>query len=124
MAPTTKPSSSSRSTRCPDVDLAQRKARFAWGAAFGFLPIIVWIVLPVAVVLKLALFLRLDERLLEAYCFLFGAILELVAIHFFERARRRPWDWLSICAVITGAFSICAIVVFWGAITAVTMRGW
>ena len=106
------------------MDLAQRKARFAWGAALGFLPVIVWIVLPVAVVLKLAVFLRLDERLLEAYCFLLGAILELVAIYFFKRARRRPWDWLSICAVITGAFSICAVVVFWGAIAAVTMHGW
>lgn len=106
------------------MDLAQRKARFAWGTALGFLPVIAWIVLPVAVVLKLALFLRLDERLLEAYCFLLGAILELVAIYFFKRARRRPWDWLSICAVITGAFSICAIIVFWGAIAAVTLQGW
>jgi hypothetical protein len=106
------------------MDLAQRKTRFAWGTALAFLPIAVWIVLPVAVVLNLALFLRMDERLLEAYCFLLGATLELVAIYFFKRTRRRPWDWLSICAVITGAFSICAVVVFWGAIAAVTMHGW
>jgi uncharacterized membrane protein len=106
------------------MELAQRKARLAVGAALAFLPIVVWIVLPVAVVLKLALFLRLDERLLEAYCFLLGAILELAAVYFFQRARRLPWDWLSVCAVITGAFSICATIVFWGAIAAVTMHGW
>lgn len=106
------------------MDLARRKTQFAWGAALGFLPVIVWIALPVAVVPRLALSLRLDERLLEAYCFLLGAILEFAAMYFFERARRRPWDWLSICAVITGAFSICAAVVFWGAIATVTMHGW
>jgi len=106
------------------VELAQRKTLLALGAALAFLPVIVWFMLPVAVVLKLAVSLRLDERLLEAYCFLLGAILELAAIYFFERARRRSWDWLSICAVITCAFSICAVVVFWGAIAAVTMHGW
>ena len=107
------------------MELAQRKSRLAVGAALAFLPIVVWIVLPVAVVLKLALLLHMDERLLEAYCFLLGAILELAAVYFFRRARwRRPWDGLSVCAVITGAFSICAIVVFWGAIAAVTMHGW
>jgi uncharacterized membrane protein len=106
------------------VELAQRKTLLALGAALAFLPVIVWFMLPVAVVLKLAVFLRLDERLLEAYCFLLGAILEFVAVYFFQRARRRPWDWLSICAVITGAFSICAIIVFWGAIAAVTLHGW
>ena len=96
------------------MELAQRKTLLALGAALAFLPVIVWFMLPVAVVLKLAVFLRLDERLLEAYCFLLGAILELAAIYFFERARRRSWDWLSICAVV----------VFWGAIAAVTMHGW
>jgi uncharacterized membrane protein len=106
------------------VDLAQRKTRLAVGATLAFVPIVVWIVLPVAVILKLAVFLRLDERLLEAYCFLLGTISEFVAIYFFQHARRRSWDWLSICAVITGAFSVCAVVVFWGAIAAVTMRGW
>ena len=105
------------------MDLAQRKTQFAWGATLGFLPVIVWIVLPVVVVLKLATFLRMDDRLIEAYCFLCGAILELVALYFFDRARR-PWDWLSICAVITGVFSICAAIVFWVAVAAVTMQGW
>jgi hypothetical protein len=106
------------------MDLAQRKTRFAWGTALAFLPVAVWIVLPVAAVLKLALFLRMDERLLEAYCFLLGATLELVAIYFFQRTRRRPWDWLSVSAIIGGTISVFAIIVFWGAIAAVTMHGW
>jgi hypothetical protein len=66
----------------------------------------------------------MDERLVEAYCFFTGAIVEMVAIYFFERARKRPWDLLSVCAVITGAFSVVAIIVFWLAVNAVTMRGW
>ena len=107
------------------MDLAQRKTRFAWGAALTFTPILVWIVLPVAVFSKLAAFFRMDDRLIEAYCFMSGAILELVALYFFERARRqRPWDWLSVSAVTAGTISIFATIVFWVAVAAVTMQGW
>lgn len=106
------------------MDLAQRKARFAWGAALTFAPILVWIVLPVVVFSKLAAFFRMDDRLIEAYCFMCGAILELVALYFFERARRRPWDWLSVSAVTGGTISVIATIVFWGAAAAVAMQGW
>ena len=106
------------------MDLAQRKTLFGWGTVLTLVPIFVWIVLPGAVFSKLAAFFRMDDRLIEAYCFMSGAILELVALYFFERARRRPWDWLSVSAVTGGTISVIATIVFWGAAAAVVMQGW
>lgn len=106
------------------MELAQRKTQFWLGLVLLFLPILLWIALPDALFTRFALFFRMDDRLVEAYCFVGGAIVEMIAIYFFERTRRRPRDWLSVCAVVTGSFSVLATIIFWGAAAAVVMQGW
>jgi hypothetical protein len=106
------------------VALAQRRKRFAVGLSLTFLPIILWIVLPVVLFVKLALLVRIDERLVEAYSFIVGALFQLVAIYFFENARQKPRDWLSICAVTADVVSLLSVLVYFGAASAVVLRGW
>lgn len=106
------------------MELAQRKKRFAFGLLVAFLPFVLWIVLPVVLFLKLALLVHIDERLVEAYSFIIAAIIQLVAIYFFENARQKPRDWLSICAATAGVVSVLSVLVFFGAASAVVLRGW
>jgi hypothetical protein len=106
------------------MEFAQRKTQFWLGLLLLLLPILLWLALPDTLFTRLAIFFRIDERLVDAYCFLGGAIVEMVAIYFFERARKRLWDWLSVCAAVTGSFSVFATIAFWGAATAVVMQGW
>jgi len=106
------------------MELVQRKARFAAGILLALLPIVLWVVLPDAVVAKLALLFRADIRLVEAYCFTIGGISQLVAIYFLENARKKLRDRLSIAAVAAGVVSVLGVIVFFGAATAVAMQGW
>ena len=106
------------------VALTQRKKRFAVGLSLTFLPVILWIALPVMLFVKLSLWVRMDERLVEAYSFIGGAMFQLAAIYFLESARKKPWDWLSICAVTAGVVSVFSVIVFFGAASVVALQGW
>jgi hypothetical protein len=120
------------------VNLARRKKDLAFGLSFAALPIVLWAVVPASFVLKFAASFRWDERLVEAYAFMCGALFQLAAIYFFNRIAKRPpdraptstvsraWeiDWVSIGAVAAGVVSVLAIFVFFGAVTAVTLQGW
>jgi len=106
------------------VALAQRKKRLAVGLLLTFLPVILWIALPVVLFVKLALRIRMDERLVEAYSFIAGAMFQLAAIYFLESARKKPWDWLSICAVTVGFVCVLSVIVLFGAACVVALQGW
>jgi hypothetical protein len=106
------------------VGPAQRNKGLAFGLLFLFLPILLWVAVPDSLVVKAAVWLRADERLVEAYSLVGGALSQLAAIYFFNRIGRPPWNWLSVCAVATGVVSVLAIFVFFGAVTAVTLHGW
>ncbi len=101
-----------------------RRAKFTLGLLLAFLPVVLWIALPVSLFEKLAGALRTDDRLVEAYAFMLGAISELVAIYFLRHSRKRPWDWVSAFSLIGAILSGLAIFVFVGAASAVAMQGW
>jgi len=103
---------------------AQRRKRLAAGLALTLLPLVLWIVLPGALFLKLSKLSGLDERLVEAYSFIIGAVFQFVAIYFFENARQKPRDMLSICAVTAGVVSVLSVFVLFGAASAVVLKGW
>jgi len=106
------------------ADSAQRKKRLAVGLVLTLLPLILWLALPAALFLRLARGIGIDERLVEAYSFVIGAIFQLVAIYFFENTRQKPRDLLSVCAVTAGIFSVFSVIVFFGAASAVVLHGW
>jgi len=106
------------------ADLAQRKRRLALGVVLTLAPLILWLVLPVALYLKLSRLIGIDERLVEAYSFIVGAIFQFVAIYFLENTRQKPRDALSICAVTAGVVSVLSVLVFFSAASAVVLRGW
>ncbi|MGA8873542.1 MAG: hypothetical protein WA434_18875 [Candidatus Acidiferrales bacterium] len=106
------------------MELARRKRLFALGVAFALLPIILWAVLPDSLFPKIAGLFRADDRLVEAYGFMAGALCQFVAVWFFNRAHQRPRDWISVCGIVLTVCSAFAIFVFWGATAAVTLQGW
>jgi len=101
-----------------------RTKRFAMGLVLTFLPLALWIALPAALFLRLARGIGIDERLVEAYSFVIGAVLQLVAIYFFENTRQKPRDVLSVCAATAGVVCILSVLVFFGAASAVVLHGW
>jgi len=103
---------------------AQRKTRLAVGLVLTLVPLILWFALPAALFLKLSRMIGTDERLVEAYSFIVGAILQLVAIYFLENARQKPRDLLSIFAVSAGIVSVVSVIVFFGAASVVALQGW
>lgn len=103
---------------------AQRKKRIAVGLVLALVPLILWLALPAMLFLKLARLFGIDERLVEAYSFVVGAIVQLVAIYFFENARQKPRDALSVCAFAAGVVSVVSVIVFFGAASAVALQGW
>ncbi len=106
------------------TEAAQRKKRLAVGLVLTILPLALWLALPGMLFAKLAGRIGIDERLVEAYSFIVGAIVQLAAIYFYENARQKPRDWLSICAFSAGVVSVLTILVFFGAASAVVLRGW
>jgi hypothetical protein len=102
----------------------QRKTRLAVGLVLTLAPLILWLALPAALFLKVSRLIGTDERLVEAYSFIIGAILQLVAIYFLENARQKPRDVLSICAASAGIVSVVSVIVFFGAASAVVLQGW
>jgi uncharacterized membrane protein len=105
------------------MELARRKRLFIFGMVFAWLPIILWAALPDSLFPKISLLFHTDTRLVEAYAFLAGAASQFVAAYFFDRSRQRPRDWISVCATVLSISSGITVVVFFGAITAVTMQG-
>ncbi|HXX43794.1 MAG TPA: hypothetical protein VEJ38_03640 [Candidatus Acidoferrales bacterium] len=103
---------------------AQRKKLLAVGITLTLAPLILWLALPAALFLKMSHLIGTDERLVEAYSFIIGAILQLVAIYFLENARQKPRDFLSTCALSAGVVSVTSVIVFFGAASAVVLRGW
>lgn len=103
---------------------AQRKIQLTVGLVLTLLPLVLWLALPAPLFLKLSRTTGVDERLIEAYSFVIGAILQLVAIYFLENARQKPRDALSICAFSAGVVSVVSVLVFFGAASAVVLRGW
>jgi predicted permease len=101
-----------------------RRAKFTLGILLALLPIVLWVALPVNLFDKIAAALRMDDRLVDAYAFMLGAVSELVAIHFLRHSRKRPWDWVSAFSLIGAILSGLAIFVFFGAASAVAMQGW
>ena len=91
---------------------------------FASLPFILWAVLPGSLFPKIAGLLRTDDRLVEAFGFMAGAVSQFVAAWFFNRAHQRPRDWISVCGIVLTVCSALAMFVFWGAVAAVTMQGW
>jgi hypothetical protein len=106
------------------MELARRKRLFLFGIVLASLPIILWIVLPDSLFPKIAALLRTDDRLIEAYGFMAGAVCQFVAAWFFDRAHQRPRDWISICGIALTVCSGTAVMVFFGAMAAVTLQGW
>ena len=106
------------------ADPAQRKTHLAVGLVLMLAPLILWFVLPAVLFLQLARLVGIDERLVEAYSFIIGAIVQLVAIYFFENSRQKPRDAVSVCAVAAGVVSVVSVLVFFGAASAVVLRGW
>lgn len=102
----------------------QRKTRLAAGLVLMLVPLILWFALPTVFFLKLARVLGIDERLVEAYSFIIGALVQLVAIYFLESARQKPRDLLSTCALSAGVVSVVSVIVFFFAASAVVLRGW
>jgi len=103
---------------------AQRRKRLALGLALTLAPLVIWLALPAAIFLKLSRLIGIDARLVEAYSFILGAILQLVALYFLENARQKPRDLLSICAASAGIVSVVSVIVFFGAASVVVLRGW
>jgi hypothetical protein len=101
-----------------------RRAKFTLGILLALLPFVLWIVLPGSLFASIAASLGMDDRLVDAYAFMLGAISELVAIYFLRHSRKRPWDWLSAFSLIGAILSGLAIFVFFGAASAVAMQGW
>jgi len=106
------------------VKYLPRRIKFTLGILLALLPIVLWIVLPVSLFERIAVTLRMDDRLVEAYAFMLGAFSELVAIYFLKHSRQRPWDWVSAFSLIGAILSGLAIFVFFGAASAVAMQGW
>jgi hypothetical protein len=106
------------------VQLLQRKRNVAFGSLLAFLPVVLWIILPVALFERGAARFRVDDRLLEDWALLLGVISEMTALYLFDRSSRPPWDGLSVGAAVVGAFSILAVFVFFVAIVGNTMQGW
>jgi peptidoglycan/LPS O-acetylase OafA/YrhL len=106
------------------MQLLQRKRTVVIGSLLAVLPVLFWIVLPVGLFEKAAIFFRVDDRLLEDWAFLLGAFSEMTALYFLDRFSHRPWDRLSAGALVAGAFAIVAVVVFFFAIVGNTMQGW
>ncbi|MGA8013068.1 MAG: hypothetical protein WB949_11640 [Candidatus Acidiferrales bacterium] len=101
-----------------------RKTKFTLGVLLALLPVVLWIVLPASLFVSIAVSLGTDDRLVDAYAFMLGAISELVAIYFLKHSRKLPWDWLSAFSLIGAILSGLAIFVFFGAASAVAMQGW
>ena len=101
-----------------------RGAKFTLGILLAILPVILWIALPVSLFQEFADALRMDDRLVEAFAFMLGAVSELVAIYFLKHSRKRPWDWVSAFSLIGAILSGLAIFVFFGAASAVAIQGW
>ncbi len=106
------------------MEFLTRKGRFALGVLLAIFPIVLWIVLPAGYFLRIAAASRIDDRLLEDYAFMLGALFELAAIYFLKRSRQHPWDWLSAFSLIGAIFSGLAICVFFFAVVGNTLQGW
>jgi hypothetical protein len=101
-----------------------RWGKFTLGILLALLPVVIWIALPVSLFQEFASALRVDDRLVEAFAFMLGAVLELVAIYFLKHSRKRPWDWVSAFSLIGAILSGLAVFVFFGAASAVATQGW
>jgi hypothetical protein len=106
------------------VEILSRKGNFTLGVTLAILPIVLWIVLPAAYFVRIAAASRIDDRLVEDYAFMLGAVSQVVAIYFLKRSRQHPWDWLSAFSLIGAILSGLAIFVFVSAAVGNTLQGW
>lgn len=106
------------------MEVAQRRNNFILGVACAFAPLVLLIVSPRAVPIRFALALRIEPQLFMGWCFIVGLASEVVAAWLFSHSCKRPWDWLSACALAMVVFSCLAVIVFWGALSIFAMQGW
>ena len=63
------------------MQLLQRKRNVIFGSLLAVLPVVLWIILPVALFEKAGGLFRADDRLLEDWAFLLGAFSEMTALY-------------------------------------------